>query len=762
MARTIGILIGLFFFTATTVAQTPQQLMLLGDEAYTTANYHSAVVYYESALSLDNGLAIPIQLAHAYRHLSNYSSAESVYLNVWNNGTSEFPESGFWAAMMMKSNGKYAEAQKLFLQYFEKQPSVSGLASALRASLEINFCDSAISLLKKPLDIHIRNFSEINTPWSEFNPVLLGDSLFVYSTLTPLITTENPLIASGDYLSYIQIARWGSAGLEKPIPFSGNINSKDVHTANITFTEDGSKVYFNRCSYSDYKLRCDIWASELNNGQWQKPHKLDESLNSSTYTSTQPCVVRDIVSGNELLYFSSDRPGGMGGLDIWFCIIKDGKPQTPVNLGSIINTPGDEITPFYNSENGILYFSSDWHYGLGGFDVFSSKGSMSAWETPKNVGFPVNSGANDFYFITGKEGESFLTSNRAGSQTFREQTCCNDIYIITNFRTHQANIAEVPDTIETSIKDDILELLPLSLYFDNDHPDPRSTSSTTTLTYKQTWEQYIQQKQKFIDEYSKDLEDFAMYYAMTEMEDFFDNYVESGFRKLEILADFVYQDLKAGSNVTLKVKGFTSPLTSAEYNIVLAKRRISSLINYFREWNNGILIPYMEMTAENGASFRIIEEPSGEALSNPYVSDNPHDRKKSVYSKSASLERRIQILIYESDFKKYVNIDENNPVIFIPDNLISLKNLVGLKDPEIEVTISNPGKVPLKIFGIDVSDDQLYILSSPDIVNPGESVVIKVQINGILETYYTEHIIIRTNSAEERSVIHLSTLAGEK
>jgi len=743
-------------------SQTSQQMILLGDEAYITANYHSAVIYYESALRLDSSMEIPVNLAHSYRLLNNYTAAESLYLQIWNNTGVDFPESGFWVGMMMKSNGKYLEAQKMLEEYVAKNPAHDVLMSLDRAKLEIDYCDSAIQLIENPLDIQIRNFSEVNSPWSEFNPVPLGDTVFVFSTLRPLVTIDNPLLASGDYLSFIQAARWGSAGLETPVSFSENINSKNTHTANITVTHNGNRVYFNRCSYFDHKLRCDLWTSEKNGNQWSKARKLPEPLNLSEYTTTQPNVIKDSISGHDLLYFSSDRPGGMGGLDLWFCIVIDGKPQAPVNLGSIINTPGDEITPFYDLGAGMLYFSSDWHCGLGGFDVFGSKGNMSAWEKPRNVGFPINSGANDFYFITGSGGESFITSNRVGSLTFREQTCCNDIYIISQFQEPAPVLSDVPDTIETSIKEDILELLPLSLYFDNDHPDPRSTTSTTKLSYRQNWEQYTRQKQNFIDEYSKGLADFAMYYAIAEMEDFFDNYVEGGFKKLEILADFVSQDLKAGSNVTLKVKGFTSPLTSAEYNIILAKRRISSLVNYFREWNDGVLVPYLDVNAENGATFRIIEEPSGEALSNPYVSDNPYDRQKSVYSKSASLERRIQILIYESDFKKYVNIDENNPVIYIPDNLINLRDFIGTTNTEFDVIVSNPGKVPLKVLGVDVSADNIIVVSRPVVIDPGQSEVIRLKITGKLESSYTENIIIRTNSSEERSVIHISTLAVGK
>jgi tetratricopeptide (TPR) repeat protein len=742
--------------------QTPQQLRTMGDEAFNTSNYHTAVIYYEALLEMEpDNIEVMYSLADSYRFLFSYSAAHSAYLTVWNQARNRFPGAGFYAGMMLKSMERYPEAAEMFQRYIEHGPLDDVFISQKRALYEIAACDSAMKMISEPREMILRNFNEVNTPWSEFNPAPSGDSLFYFSALRPLIESDNPMLASGDYRAQIYVASYGAGGLRNPTPLHVHINGKDRHTANIAITQDGNRAYFNRCEYNNYKLRCDIWMSEHRNNQWGRAKKLPKPLNGENFTTTQPYVTADPVSGNDLLYFSSDRTGGMGGLDLWFCIISDGEPQQPINLGSIINTPGDEITPFYHEKTGTLYFSSDWHYGMGGFDVFSTHGAMSSWDNPINAGSPVNTGANDFFFVIGADNESFLTSNRPGSMTFREQTCCNDIYLISEFKEEIPVVSEVFEIPEPSIKEDILELLPLSLYFDNDHPDPRTTSSVTKLTYEETWKAYMKQRDRFIDEYSKGLDGFEMYYAITEMEDFFDNYVESSLKKLEILADLLLQDLKTGSNVTLKVRGFTSPLTTEEYNIILSKRRISSLVNYFRSWNDGILIPYMDFISQNGATFQILEEPAGEALANPFVSDNPLDRRKSVYSKAASLERRIQIMIYESDFKKNVNIDDNIPVIYIPDNLIHLHQFVGKNNTEIDILVNNPGKIPLNITGIDSSTPQLEILSYPSSVEPESTHKIRVRINGTLESSFTGNIIIYSDSDDERNVVYLTTLIRE-
>jgi hypothetical protein len=760
LKKKVCVLVFLMGFAQVSFGQTASQLKSLGDDAFKTANYHSAVLFYESSLAMDSSDVETIfNLAESYRHLFNYTAAFDTYSKVWKQSKEQFPLSGFWSAMMLKSIEQYEQAKLAFNQFaLFSEMNETMQRWKKRAYFEISACDSAILFLNNPKQIEIENFREVNTPWSEFNPVSVGDTMFIFSALRPLLETENPLLASGDYLSQIYVAEYGFAGLLQPKPMHDNVNGKDMHTANFTVSDDGKRAYFNRCKYQNHKLKCDIWLSESRNNNWTRAKKMPPPLNTEEFTTTQPFVTTDAVSGHDIIYFASDRPGGMGGFDLWFCIIKDGEPQAPINLGSIVNTEGDEITPFYHAPTSTLYFSSDRHYGMGGFDVFQSKGSMSSWEKPKNLGSPINSGSNDFYFFRGPSEESFLTSNRPGSMTYREQTCCNDIYIIKKFKEDTLTIVELFDTIKSDIQMDILELLPLSLYFDNDHPNPRSNSPQTKLNFEETFHDYMKQQERFVNEYSKGLTGLEKYYAITEMEDFFENYVKAGFAKLEILSDFLYQDLKTGSQVVIKVRGFASPLTSAQYNIVLSKRRIASLVNYFKEWNDGVLLQYMTETDTGEPLLQIIEEPSGEALANPFVSDNPHDRQKSVYSKVASLERRIEILIYESDFKKHINVDENIPLIFIEDNFVRINEFVGQSEVEIQIPIHNVGKTQLDIYEINTSSANISIKKNPRAIKPGSRELITVVFHGNITKSTNEHIIIRSNSVEETNVIHFSTL----
>ena len=184
-----------------------------------------------------------------------------------------------------------------------------------------------------------------------------------------------------------------------------------------------------------------------------KDIKLPAFINREGTTATHPSIAYDPVTKKEILYFVSDQVGGEGGLDIWYSeITEKGKFNKPKNLGKPINTIGNEITPFLS--DGILYFSSDHHLGLGGYDIFKVKKEGNDWAAPKNMGVPLNSSYNDTYFVLNdSETMGYLSSNRWGAFTLTKNACCNDIYKV-NFVKEKTNEPEQP--IEPLPKDSML------------------------------------------------------------------------------------------------------------------------------------------------------------------------------------------------------------------------------------------------------------------------------------------------------------------
>ncbi|MEZ4964277.1 MAG: tetratricopeptide repeat protein [Saprospiraceae bacterium] len=181
--------------------------------------------------------------------------------------------------------------------------------------------------------------------------------------------------------------------------------------------------------------------------------------------------------------------------------------------------------------------------------------------------------------------------------------------------------------------------LPITLYFDNDQPDPRTWATDTRQSYEQTVSRYMTRREKFIATYTANLKGEDKVQAAEQLGRFFDEEVNDGFVKLEVFAGNLELFLKGGSRIEIMVKSFASPLASSAYNLALTQRRIASVRNYFRKFQNGILGQYIS----NG-QLKVSTLPLGESKASPGVSDDARDKRRSVYSIEASRERRAEIL----------------------------------------------------------------------------------------------------------------------
>ena len=380
----------------------------------------------------------------------------------------------------------------------------------------------------------------INTPYSEFNAIQLKDTALYFSALLPFTKSENISIIEDFYISAIYSTRFEVNGFSTPKLISKKINNPKYHNANFCFNHDKSKIYFSRTPNGK---KTGIWVAEWGKKNWKNPKPLPSSVNYSGFNNTQPSIIQ-LDEETDVLYFVSDRPGGIGEMDIWYVIINNNQFGEAINLGSNINTPGNEITPFYYSNRQTLYFSSDWHEGLGGYDIFKAKGAMSAWENPENIGFPLNSPANDIYFtINEVDSDGYFSSNRASAYGIENATCCNDIF---QFEWSPIKEKSHSDTLWT--KDSIgteqllTKILPINLYFHNDEPDPKTLAITTDKDYKQTLDEYIALHNLYQEEYSKGLESKEKEEAVLQIDNFFNDYVLKGYDLLEQLTTLLLRD----------------------------------------------------------------------------------------------------------------------------------------------------------------------------------------------------------------------------
>lgn len=487
----------------------------------------------------------------------------------------------------------------------------------------------------------------VNTQFSEYNGVLFPDSTFYFSSLRPESENDYAELFEQFWTTKIYRSKLTIGGYSRPTSLSAKINDDRYYNCNFTFNTDRTLLVFSRClRESGRQLQCNLWKSDCKAGKWSNPQMLNRRINLPGTTTTQPCWVD--MDNYSVMYFVSDRPRGQGELDIWYTICKNGHFDDPVNAGSILNSADNEVTPFYDPERGRMYFSSDApDRSIGGYDIFYADGALAAWSEPGNIGVPINSDANDIYFtVNGHDKEGYFASNRPKNPEDAADTCCTDLYHYRWLNDEGAPPQEETPSVDTvSVAEKAVMLLPITLYFHNDEPDPRTTDTTTRQNYRATLADYLAMEDTYKAEYSRGLKGTDAEIARGRIERFFEDSVRNGFRKLEEFSQFLLADLQSGNSVTLTVCGFASPLHRSDYNLALSSRRIASFVNYLKEYRNGIFLPYLN--GKEKARLTILREPEGSALAKKDVSDNPNDRRNSVYSIAASVERKIQITRYE-------------------------------------------------------------------------------------------------------------------
>jgi len=402
-------------------------------------------------------------------------------------------------------------------------------------------------------------------------------------------------------------------------------------------------AYFVKCEDVSASQGCKIYKSVLQkNNQWSNPQVLNFCKKSSA-TFTNPFVVW--IAGQQIMFFSSDMQGGCGGMDIWQINLTNPNAQA-VNLGNVINTQGNEVTPFYSLDDNTLYFSSDTQYGFGGFDIFSSKGMGNQWEQPVNMQKPINSSMNDLYPAFYNH-FGYLTSNR---DDIVGTTCCNHIYFWTKDVTTTTKDTAIysPPVINSSYLNLLNQAfspdfdLPLRLYFHNDEPDPYSKSNITDLDYEQCWLNYTKLKDNYSDYYrnSKNEE------GEKKIAEFFEQHLDYGMKKLDAMMNWLLKQMQEGKSIDIQIRGYASSLSTDYYNLILSTRRINSIENYMERWNDGILASYLDLQASDGKPrLNVIHLPLGNTQS---ISENPQnqsERINSVFTLSAMQERKIEIQI---------------------------------------------------------------------------------------------------------------------
>ena len=620
------------------------------EEALEQKDYNAALQHYAAALEFQpENTGIQFQYAEIARRFYAYELAEKYYSKVAESKEgNRFPLANYRLGEVKKNLGHYDEAKAYFQAYLAGQGVEEPYSS--RAGSEMQTCDWARELTAEPARIDVENLGrKVNTDYSEFAPYQAGDTL-LYSSFR--YDREQDDYRPERKVTKVLYQRGGSRGR----PLRRDFNDDNLHTAHTAFSLNGSRLYFTRCDYINAtEIRCAIYyRNKDKRGRWSsRAVKLPEEINQPNHTATQPAIGYDSVLQAEVLFFVSDQPGGPGGLNLWWAKIEEGDNAFGrPSLLNELNTDFDDITPFFHTPSQTLYFSSDGHPALGGFDVFKSRREQ-AWTEPQNLGTPINSSYNDIYYFLGEDGVSgYLSSNRPGSFYLDDsnKACCNDLYSfdpipeeppaadttpIVSLPPVQPELPPTEPDIPTRLED----FLPLALYFDNDEPDRRTRRTTTKKTYGETYETYYARRPDYLKAFAGPLEEERREEAAYAVDEFFEEEAKKGYDFLQRFSEILLKRLQSGDEVEIFLKGYTSPRAKSDYNLALSKRRISSVRNHFQTYQDGVFQPYLE----NG-QLTISERPFGEAVAASTVSDALDDLRNSIYHPDAARERRVEIV----------------------------------------------------------------------------------------------------------------------
>lgn len=419
------------------------KLKKMGEKAVNCGDYYSAARYYEAYCKEKEDYKAMFQLAECYRYTRNYAAAELWYDKAYKANPQKNVKALYYYATMLKTSERYAEAKGHFKSFKKEYAGAKDFSvySAL-VKQQLIACDSAPSYIANPLNMAVNPLdNSTNTEGMEYMPIFLDNNAFVYATEALDSLGANSGLDSLVPPKFFEATYAGNRWMTKDDWTMNVQETPNLNAMHGAFSPDMQRFYFVRCEKGKKKFLsskykpdlCKIYMTKNTFGTWQAPEELPEIINAKKTSNIQVAIGNESKKNDEILYFISDREGGRGGYDIWYSIFMSKKNEwrAPKNCGNKVNSAGDEISPYYDAVTRTLYFASNGFAGMGEFDIFRSNGEMSKWTPAENMGYPINSPYDDYYFALSPNGKkAFFATNRVGTMTGGQETCCDDLYYV--------------------------------------------------------------------------------------------------------------------------------------------------------------------------------------------------------------------------------------------------------------------------------------------------------------------------------------------
>ncbi len=583
-----------FLLTINSCKMTPEKAKVTLDKK----EYHTAADQYAQLYAKETDkkkkYKYAVIVAESFKNASQYKKALAWYKKA---STSKIAEAEvvMMYCKMLKANEQWADAI-VALQDFKKRFPNDLTAMA---DCEISGCENALKWKDMKTRYIVQNEKKLNTKDNDFAPVYGKDGLY-FTSDRENANGKKGYDWSGHagyydlYLSKVDKKKtkgaanpFASDNLGRPLPVAEVYT--EFNEGTIAFDAKGNVMYITQCGGEKGKdINCKIYRLDKKAAGWSEIDYKNPLpfCDDSIHVWGQPCLSADGTK----LYFASNMDGTLGGQDIWVCnYVKKGKTwSNPVNLGPAVNTPKDEMYPFIHAD-GTLYFASKGHCGIGGFDIFMTKGDGTNWGEAQNMRQPVNSAADDLAFICDQSKENgFFTSNRA---TLKD----DDIYSFTmtplvytlTIRTFDKNTREILPMVNVPLTNSY-DTTVLKLVTDN--------TGTVKRTIKINTDYFFFGKKKYYyDSRSETISTKGLEASKDFVVDLYLEHQDVSIKVLNILYDLdkanirpdaalqldsVVDVLKKYPDVALELGSHTDCRARYDYNCDLSQRRADSAVNY--------------------------------------------------------------------------------------------------------------------------------------------------------------------------------------